>query len=215
MENAITHLQDYFHQVHVPKDDADSLRFYWTDDVFSKKPPYTMQMQVHIFGAKDSATCAIHALRQAARDNHTEFNGLTYETILKSFYVDDLLKSLNDEKQMLQLATELIEVCRRGGFRLTKFLTNSKTVTDSLPQSEVSPCVILDIDAEHIERALGLLWETTRYIITLLSSLKDGPSNKGGILVTSAALFDPIGFLALFVLKTKLLIQALWMLGYD
>ena len=70
-------VEAYFHQVRVLQEDADSLRYYWTDDVDSKKPQYSMQMQVHIFGAKDSATCAIHALRQAARDNYTEFDGQT------------------------------------------------------------------------------------------------------------------------------------------
>ena len=62
----------HFHQVRFPQEDADSLSFYWTGDINSNKPPYSMQMQVHIFGAKDSATCAIHALRQAAIDNHSD-----------------------------------------------------------------------------------------------------------------------------------------------
>ena len=198
----------------VPKEDADSLRFFWTDDVSSKDPPYTLQMLVHIFGAKDSATCAIHALRQAARDNHADFDGLTYETILKSFYVDDLLKSLNDEEKMSHLALELIKLCQRCGFRLTKFLSNSKLVTDSLPPSEVSPSASLEIDAEHLERALGLRWETTRDVITFSSALKAGPPNKRGILGTSTSLFDPTGFLAPFLLKPKLLLQVLWMLNF-
>ena len=208
-------IEAYFHQVRVPNEDADSLRFFWTDDISSKSPPYTMQMLVHIFGAKDSATCAIHALRQAARDNHADLDGSTYETLLKSFYVEDLLKSLSDEEQLLHLALELIELCRRCGFRLTKFLSNSKSVANSLPQSEISPSAFLDIDAEHIERALGLRWDINRDAITFSSALKEGSPNKRGILGTSTSLFDPAGFLAPFLLKPKLLLQVLWMLGVD
>ena len=84
-----------------------------------------MQMLVHTFGAKDLATCAINGLRQAARANCADFDPLTFETMLRSFYVDDLLKSLNDKKFLGQLGAELIEICRRRGFQLTKFLSNS------------------------------------------------------------------------------------------
>ena len=61
-------IEGMFHQVLVPPEDADSLRFLWTDDIHSDQPPYTMQMRVHIFGAKDSLTCAIYALHQIARE---------------------------------------------------------------------------------------------------------------------------------------------------
>ena len=78
-------IEAYFHQVRVPPDDADSLRFYWTDDLDSNDPPFVMQMLVHIFGAKDSSTCSIHALLQTARDNHMDFDAQTFETVIRSF----------------------------------------------------------------------------------------------------------------------------------
>ena len=73
----IADLEEFFHHVGVTEENADSLRFLWTDDVFSDDPPYVMQMLVHIFGAKDSANCAIHALHQTARDNCQDFDPLT------------------------------------------------------------------------------------------------------------------------------------------
>ena len=198
-------IEAFFHQVCVPDSDADSLRFYWIDDIFSNSLPYTMQMLRHIFGAKDSATCAIHALRQTARDNYSDFDGLTYETVLKCFYVDDLLKSLNDEKHMALLANELIEICRRGGFRLTKFLSNSKLVIDALPPSEVSPNVTFGIDTEHLERALGTLWDVTNDVITFSSFLKEGPTTKRGIMGTSCSLFDANWFLSTIYSNSKVI----------
>ena len=64
----------------------------------SDAEPFNMQMNVHIFGAKDSPTCAIFALKQTARDNPHKFETLTLETALRAFYVDDLLKSVNSVK---------------------------------------------------------------------------------------------------------------------
>ena len=128
-------IEAYYHQVRVPEEDADSLRFFWTDDVNSEDATYTAQMLVHIFGAKDSANCVIYALQRTARDNQNDFDALTFETMLKSFYMDDCLKSVNDKDTMIRLATQLIEMCKRGNFRLTKFLSNCKAVLEALPAS--------------------------------------------------------------------------------
>jgi hypothetical protein len=42
-----------FHQVRVPEDKRDSLRFLWFSPNLND-PPDTYYMNVHIFGAKDS-----------------------------------------------------------------------------------------------------------------------------------------------------------------
>ena len=101
-----------------------------------------MKMAVHIFGAKDSPTCANYALHATARDNYEKFNGLTHETILKCYYVVDLLKLVTSEETAISLAKELIEILKCGGFNLTKFLSNSIKVIESLPHSEVSPHMV-------------------------------------------------------------------------
>ena len=106
--------------------------FFWIDDPHSKDPPTTLQMLVHVFGAKDSATCAIYAVRRPTRDNYREFDALTYETLLNAFYVDDLLKAVGDADTAIKLIQELIKICRQGGFRLTKFFSNFHIKTLSI-----------------------------------------------------------------------------------
>ena len=49
-------------------------------------------------------------------------------TVLRNFYMDDLLKSLPSEDEAAQLALQLIGLLSRGGFRLTKFMSNSQNV---------------------------------------------------------------------------------------
>ena len=72
----IADLEEFFHHVGFTDSDADSLRFLWSDDIHSDNPPDVML--VHIFGAKDSVRCAIHALHQTARDYHQDFDPLTF-----------------------------------------------------------------------------------------------------------------------------------------
>ena len=112
----VADIEAMFHQVYVPEAAADAQRFLWSDDKESDDPPCTMQMLVHMFGAKDSLTYAIHALQQTARDNAAYFSATTIETILCAFYVDDLLKSMHSEDAAKQLAKELMETLKRGGF---------------------------------------------------------------------------------------------------
>ena len=143
-------VEAYYLQVHVPPDDADSLRFFWTDDINSNDI-YSMQM----FGAKDSANCVNFAFQTNARDNYKDFDASTYETILRSVDMDDCLKSLNSVEAMIDLSSDLNQLCNCGGFRLTKVLSNNQAVLNSLPPSEVSSSTVVNLDGEKIERTLA------------------------------------------------------------
>ena len=213
----VADIEAMFHQVRVPEDDADAQRFLWSDDVESDDPPYTMQMLVHMFGAKDSLTCAIHALQQAARDNAADFSASTIETILRAFYVDDLLKSIHSEEAAIQLVKELIEILKRGGFRLTKWLSNSEVVLQSIPPSEVSPKISVELDGDMIDRTLGITWNLSIDAFTFYFSPGIIINTKRGILRITSSLFDPLGFLIPFLLIAKMLLQMLWRhdLGWD
>ena len=207
-------VKDHFHRVRVSTEDADSLRFLWKDDIHSDDSPDTYQMLVHIFGAKDSPACANYGLKRIARDNASDYDGLTVESALRNFYVDDLLKSVQTEEQGIKLSKELISMLKKGSMRLTKFLSNSKKVLDSIPESERSPSFSLDfVDGEEKnERALGMAWNVQDDVFTFTTTLKDG-NTKRGILSITTSLFDPIGFLAAFILVAKLILQELWRLG--
>ena len=213
----VADIEAMFHQVYVPEADADAQRFLWSDDIESDDPPCTMQMLVHMFGAKDSLTCAIHALQQTARDNAADFSATTIETILRAFYVDDLLKSMHSDDAAKQLAKELMEILRRGGFRLTKWLSNSKVVLESIPESEVSPKISIELDSESIDRALGIIWNLSIDAFTFYFNPGIVVNTKRGILRITSSLFDPLGFLIPFLLIAKLLLQTLWRheLGWD
>ena len=69
-------------------------------------------------------------------------------------------ESLSSEDDTLQL----IELLPRGGFRLTKFMSNSRYVLAQLPPKDIlstpgiSHPVDLDLDSLPVERALGVLW---------------------------------------------------------
>ena len=48
------------------------------------------------------------------------------------FYVDDLLKSLSTLESAIALVENLIKLCAKGGFNLTKFVSNNRNVWASI-----------------------------------------------------------------------------------
>lgn len=75
------------------------------------------------------------------------------------FYFDDSLKSVATEKKTISLVKGLREICSLGGFRLTKWVFNSRAVVASIPDEDKSKQIkILDLDRERLpnERALGM-----------------------------------------------------------
>ena len=108
-------------------------------------------MLVHIFGAKDSMTCCCYALQRTARDHCHLMSALAYETIIKSFYADDLLRSVPTVEGGIELVKELMTALQRTVFRITKFVSNSKNVLDSIPTEEVSMKASVHLDVEGLE----------------------------------------------------------------
>ena len=212
-------IEAMFHQVRVSSEDADSLRFLWKEDITSDDPPDVCQMLVHIFGAKSSPTCANYAVQRTARDNREHFDALVLYAALRSFYVDDLLKSVGSEETAIALARQLTEMLKRGGFRLCKFISNRPSVLAELPPEDVSPSSAVKIDAEgeNASRALGISWETKADVFKFSAQFDEDSATKRVVLRISSSLFDPLGYLTPFILKAKILLQALWRLncGWD
>ena len=129
-------IKSMFHQVRVTKSDVDFLRFLWwpKGDVFLS--PVEHRMTVHLFGAVSSPSCANFALRQTAKDNINCFNPEVISTIENNFYVDDCLKSLETEQKGVDLVKDLTCVCHKGGFHLTKWVSNSGAVLSHIPKED-------------------------------------------------------------------------------
>ena len=117
-----------FQQVFVAPEDRGALCYLWWPNGDLSKGTKTYQMLVHIFGAKSSPSVAGYALRKTAKDNEKDFSQEAVDAVLKDFYVDDLLKSFADSERAVQVSKQLQELLARGGFELTKRISNSRSV---------------------------------------------------------------------------------------
>jgi hypothetical protein len=117
-------------------------------------------MLVHLFCATSSPCCANFALRRTADDNLSDFDITVLDTVKRNFYVDDCLKSVRDEDERVSLANGLTTLLARGGFHLTKWISNSARVIQSVPEEERSGSMKdLNFDQPTIQRTLGVNWD--------------------------------------------------------
>ena len=83
----------------------------------------------------------------------------TNETILKSFCADDLLKPVATKQKTIDLVKELIEAIKKGGFRLTRFLSSDEDIVKCVPKSAINKLVQDTLFLENTnEITLGAHW---------------------------------------------------------
>lgn len=177
-------------------------------------------MTVHLFGATSSPSVASYALRRTAEDHKDVASPDAVQTVLCNFYVDDCLRSVATEDDAVTLVNDLRALCSRGGFTLTKWMSNSRKVLLSIPV-EHRASEVKDLDLRHdtlpVERTLGVQWDTERDTFTYKIKLQDKPMTRRGILSIVNSIYDPLGFLAPVILPAKLLLRDLCKdhLGWD
>jgi hypothetical protein len=128
--------------------------------------------------------------------------------VLENFYQDDCLKSLQAEQDAIGLIHQLCEMLQGAGFRLTKWISNSKTVMMSIPEEERSKG-IKDLSLPlPVERALGVQWLTGSDELEIKVNPKEKPLTRRGLLSIMSSVYDPFGYVSPFVLQAKKIFQS-------
>jgi hypothetical protein len=211
-------IEEMFLQVGVPKADRDSLRVLWWPHGQLNKDLAVYRMTVHPFGATSSPFCANFALQRCAEKFGCGYSESVKSAVNRNFYVDDCLASLPDTSSTVVFIDGLTQLLAKGGFRLTKWLSNNREVLHRIPESERAPCV-KDLSSSSLptERALGIIWnaETDSFVFQFV--LKQRPATRRGLLSALSGLYDPLGFVAPWLLPGKLLLQNMCKkkLGWD
>jgi len=200
-----------FYQVLVPEKQHHLLRFLWWPNSNLDKGLQEFVITVHIFGAVSSSS-ANFALKRTATENETTYGTEAADTLRNDFYVDDILKNCNSESEAIELLENVVGMCARGGFRLTKIGSNSRLVLQAVEKDEVGKVfkgLNLDTNVLPIERGLDFNWCIQNDCFGFRITLKDRPLTKRGVLSSIRSLYDPLGLASPFLLQGKLLLQQL------
>ncbi|KAK3545764.1 hypothetical protein QTP70_011831, partial [Hemibagrus guttatus] len=202
-------IERMFHQFHVKREDQDYLRFLWWENGNLETTPSIYRMRVHLFGAASSPGCSNFGLKHLASQGHGQFSEDTIRFIQRNFYVDDGLISVQTETEAIKLIEESRKLCFTGRLRLHKFVSNSERVMSTIPKEERATVKDRDmaLSLPQMERALGVEWCITSDSFKFRVQVKPNPLTRRGMLSTVASVYDPLGFMAPFVLLGKQILQ--------
>ena len=167
----VTDIRAMYHQVRVPQEDADALRFLFKEDWKQPGPPDTYQMLAHIFGATDSPACALYALQRNAKDHAHYVSRKAVETVLHDTYMDDVVTSIPNVTDTISIAKEVEQLLIKGGFETHQWLSNNKEVMTALDNLDlVVQNVAFDTDDRRTQRTLGIRWDVQNETLFLCAN---------------------------------------------
>ncbi len=91
------------------------------------------------------------------------------------------------------MVKDLTAVCSKGGFQLSKWISNSRKVLSSIPEehrSKSTKDLNLDKDNLPVERALGLYWCVESDAFVFKISISERPPTS--VLSVVGSIYDPL-----------------------
>ncbi|XP_072751044.1 uncharacterized protein [Anoplolepis gracilipes] len=167
------------------------------------------------YGISPASFLAIKSLQTLTKSERQNYP-IGAQTVLRDFYVDDLITGSNSMEGALQIRKETTSLLSKG-FKLHKWASNKLELIENIPDASITHS-IRNLDKEDVFKTLGIQWnpidDMFQYMISTDS--KSGQrDNKRIILSFIAQIFDPLGLIGPVVLVAKLLVQKLWALQVD
>ncbi|XP_056441197.1 uncharacterized protein LOC130378470 isoform X2 [Gadus chalcogrammus] len=204
-------IEKMFHQFSVSPEFRNYLRFLWWEGGQLDTEPKEYRMAVHLFGAGSSPGCANFALKYLAQQHKVDYTAAS-AFIENNFYVDDGLTSVSSVEEAQKLIVEAQELCKSGGLHRHKFNSNQSDVLSCIDPSERATTtgpLNLKPDMTPDGHVLGIQWSIENDTFGFNVVTKDQQPTRRGILSIVASLYDPLGFVAPFVLSGKCILQEL------
>lgn len=83
-------------------------------------------------------------------------------------------------------------------------------VLQAVPESErAAGLQDLNLQALHLERTLGVLWDVRSYVFTYVTKQNGRPPTRKGLLGAVCSVYDPMGSMTPFTIRGNKLVQHL------
>ena len=206
----VADIRGMFHQVKVCSDDRNALRFLWWRNGNLEEPALVYRMTVHLFGATSSPSCASFCLQQVVAQFGEGYSLMTCQAINRNFYVDDFLFSCSTTTEGRLLVTEVTEMLEKGGFQLTKWLSNDDDAASCIP-IEAKGMANKSLPGTNCtgERVLGVFWDIERDCFRFTADFPEKAYTGRGIASMMHSLYDPLGFVVPLLVESKILLRDL------
>lgn len=199
-----------FHQVRVPPNQRDVLRFLWYPGGDTTRAPTEYRMTSHLFGGTWSPSACINALRRTAQEYGHEYHPETAKTVERHFYVDDCLRSVPSLDEARALTQQLPQLLDRGGFNLAKWTSNDPAALSRVPKDKLGSSSTRTMPgAPADEQALGVYWDTDSDAFCFNATLPEHRRTRRGLLSALSTIYDPLGLVGPLLIEARHAVQQL------
>ena len=157
-------------------------------------------------------------LQKTVKDDENQIGFRSSRAILENLNMDNYLDSFPTTQKAINTSIEVIKTLSSGGFKLTKFISNSPKILEELLTygfSQKHSIVDLDLQNTPIQRTLGVLWDMENDLLKVKAIQKEIPMTKRGLLSLVSSIFDPLGIITPAIIEPKHIIQLSWQRKID
>ena len=211
----ICDIAEMYLRIEVAPKDRSCQRFLWRS-LDQQRKPEEYEFNRVVFGINSSPFQA-QFVSQTHAEKHKDELPLAAEAVSKSTYMDDSMDSVLDDSQDIELYKQLDELWSKAGMHARKWLSNSPQVLEKIPIKDRASEVDINKDTLPTVKTLGITWLPEED----MSTFKANPPEenfqitKRNFLKKIATLFDPVGFLAPFTIRAKVMMQEMWVAGLE
>ena len=216
LEVLVSDVSQMYHQLVLKPEDRPFHRFLWRNlDIQS--PPQVYEFSRFVFGGCYCPFCAQFTWQRHAEIHKTQYP-LAADAVRNHCYMDDLMPSVATIEIAKETRKQLTELGNLAGFHLRKWMSNQAEVLKDIPAEDRAQTIDLEENKLSTTKTLGVLWTADLDTFSFKYSLTpETELTKRKVLKKTATIFDPLGFLAPYVVRAKILIQQAWVeaTGWD
>ena len=110
----------------------------------------------------------------------------------------------------IRLMEQLVELCPKGGFNLTKFVSSHRKVWAAIPLAKrADPSLDINLDELPVDRTHGVRWHIESDTFGFKVLVLGKSDTMRGVLSTICSVFDPLNLAAPVMLPAKQIMQNL------
>lgn len=212
-------IRDMFMPVGVREQDCGALRFLWREKD-RKSYPVTYEMTRLVFGANSSPCSALYVKDENAK-TFAKSKPDAAESVIKNSHVDDFLASRPTISETKRLVRDVIEINSQANFVMHGWASNRPCALDEVETSaRLHDHKRMRLCDRDNERVLGLYWDIDADTLGINVGLARIPGElmngvrkptKREFLRIIMSIFDPLGLISPFIIKSKIIMQEVWL----
>lgn len=224
-ENAVAvtaDVREMFHQVRIRAEDQQCQRLLWRGGDDSREPTVYI-MESMMFGPTCSPACAQFVKNHHALQYEKQYPEAV-DALINRTYVDDYLNSEPTVEQANRVLDNATEICSTMGFQLVAVQSNSEGLLRGRPANTLKDKLMGTGSSDPTSKVLGMIWSSEQdhfafklfpdVTVAKTASAEYKPT-KREVLSTLMKIYDPLGLIAHYLIRGRLVLQEVWRDGTD